>query len=116
MKHDIRKAAMALATQAESLPKLRDKLLGIVDEINHVLNDGRPNDPSVVHGLAVDPSWRRRVQGAASTVTGPHPSSSSGPWISLASPPTTTVISSGRIQQRAASWASLSVTLRIRSR
>ena len=29
--------------------------------------------------LAVDPSGRGRTQGAASTVTGPHPSSSSGP-------------------------------------
>ncbi len=36
-----REAAMALVTQAESLPKLRDKLLGIVNEINSVLNDGR---------------------------------------------------------------------------
>lgn len=32
---------MGLATQAESLPKLRDKLLGIVNEINLVLNENR---------------------------------------------------------------------------
>lgn len=41
MKLSPREVAMGLATQAESLPKLRDKLLGIVNEINLVLNEGR---------------------------------------------------------------------------
>ena len=75
----------------------------------------QPNYPPLVHDLAVDPSRHVRTQ-TASTVTVPHPSPSSGPWTSSASPPTTTVISSGRIQARAASQASSSVTLRIRSR
>ena len=40
----------------------------------------QPNDPSIVYELAVDPSWREHTQkGDASTVTGPHWSSSSGP-------------------------------------
>ena len=41
MKLSPREVAMGLATQAESLPKLRDKLLGIVNEINLVLNENR---------------------------------------------------------------------------
>lgn len=41
MKTTPREAAMALATQAEQLPKLRDKLLDLVNQINLALNEGR---------------------------------------------------------------------------
>ena len=93
---------------------------GIYKRVRAIICDARipaqPNYPPLVHDLAVDPSRHVRTQTASSTVTVPHPSPSSGPWTSSASPPTTTVISSGRIQLRAASQASSSVTLRIRSR
>ena len=41
MKTNNQAALMAMAIQADSLPKLRDSLLQIVDEINILLADGR---------------------------------------------------------------------------
>jgi hypothetical protein len=73
MKLSPREVAMGLATQAESLPRLRDKLLGIVNEINLVLNDGKARGHSAprktskaaagrMGGLAVQAAHRKKKQ------------------------------------------------------
>lgn len=77
MRKSPREVAMGLATQAEQLPKLRDKLLAVVDEINSVLNDGRARGvgrgPRKFKGRKNPARTRKKKQRGAKFIDGMPP-------------------------------------------